>query len=548
MTVGGISSNSDSEEALQKSSEGDRISFYGSLVQPAAETPGEAGGSICLVSVYENCNSAVRLLSAVLRRHGHRVTEIYFKHWVNNHFDPPTGREIELLAGAVRDASPDVVAFSVRCSAYEGIAGRLTAELRKTSEAFYLWGGIHPTLSPGRCLRHADGLIMGEGEIPLAMFMERIAAGGSFEDVPNLWTTAGFGGIRNPVAAMVENLDDLPFRDYTGSSKYYIDRNRITGGDPVGKSVFFTIMATRGCPFGCAYCYNSALRRSAPEKKKYFRRRSVDNLLEELVTAKRNNPNIRSIRFDDNIFPFQEEWVDEFCGKYPSKVGLPFECLFQPNVVNRGLFGKLAQAGLRAVTTGIQSTESVNKRLYKRTVGENRILDFARFAREAGLESHFQIMVDNPLSEPDEMRDQYETLRRIPRPYDIYLFSLTHYPGTEMTNKLLSEGVIRPEDVEGPGAKTFRQYRVSLDWPRSPEERFWLALFILVNKRFIPLRFLDRVKNSARLKKRPWPVLMAAHLSNLAKMLFLACRLIIRREMTRELLRQWLSIRSFITS
>jgi len=356
--------------------------------------------SVVLISVYENCNSAVRILSAILRNRGQKVTEVYFKHWKNNYFEPPSVKEKQRLIDVVRGVTPDIVAFSVRCSAYESVAAHLTSILRKEIEAFYLWGGIHPTLAPERCLRYADGVIRGEGEIPIAILPEAVTGRISLSDVPNLWTGDLYGNVRNPITAFVEDLDEIPFRDSESPDKFYIDGRIMIEGDPIARSAFLSITASRGCPYNCTFCYNNALRKAMPSiGSKYYRVRSPENVVEELARVKKMNPRLRAIRFDDNIFPFRKEWVDRFCKLYPEKVGLPFEVLVQPNVLSDGLLDKLARAGLREVTTGIQSTEMVNRKIYGRNVHLKKIMEFAKAAGDAGLETHYQVLIDNPLAE-----------------------------------------------------------------------------------------------------------------------------------------------------
>ena len=39
----------------------------------------------------------------------------------------------------------------------------------------------------------------------------------------------------------------------------------------------------------------------------------------------------KRIRFDDEVFNFQSDWVTEFAEKYPKRVGLPFEIFIEPN-------------------------------------------------------------------------------------------------------------------------------------------------------------------------------------------------------------------------
>ena len=52
---------------------------------------------IGFISLYDIENNAARLLGACARQAGYQFTEIYFKDWINNKFDPPKDYEIERL-------------------------------------------------------------------------------------------------------------------------------------------------------------------------------------------------------------------------------------------------------------------------------------------------------------------------------------------------------------------------------------------------------------------------------------------------------------------
>jgi len=503
---------------------------------------------ICLISIYENNNSPVRIFSALLRSQGFGVSEVYFKHWVNNRLIRPTAKEMDLLYQVIKNENPDIIAISLRCSAYEQVTGFITQYLRSRYDAFYLWGGLHPTLEPERCLAHADAVIMGEGEIPLLQLVKLFERGERLDSVPNFRTRDSFGGIQNPISILIENLDDLPFRDFTSDGKYYISRDSLVHGDPVRNSPIFDIMFSRGCPFECTYCYNHILKRIFKSAGKYYRIRSVDNSVAEMRAAKIRNPKTKIIRIDDNIFPFNKTWVDEFCEIYPKEIGLPFNCMLQPNVSTRKLLSDLKQAGLQNVTIGIQSTEKVNFDIYGRKVPDSKVMDFAKDAHAEGIHVNYQVMIDNPLSDEREHRDLYSLLKQIPRPFDLYLFSLTHYPRTLMTERLLKEGKISTDQVEGPGTKTFAQYRVSLNWPRPSEETFWIAVFVLMSKNFISKSFIDRLVENRWLKRHPKPIVFFAQAVNLIKMSLIALRMALKGELNLSFIRQWLNLKSLITS
>jgi radical SAM superfamily enzyme YgiQ (UPF0313 family) len=120
---------------------------------------------------------------------------------------------------------------------------------------------------------------------------------------------------------LVENLDLLPFPD----------RDLIYQNSGLGKMKLKSFMATRGCPYACSYCFNSAFKKLYLRQGKVLRRRSVDHLIEEIQWVMSNYP-LKMIRFgDDNFVDGETAWFTEFVEKYKKKINLPFYCLIRPN-------------------------------------------------------------------------------------------------------------------------------------------------------------------------------------------------------------------------
>ncbi len=86
------------------------------------------------------------------------------------------------------------------------------------------------------------------------------------------------------------------------------------------KNGWVGLMASRGCPFSCTYCFNHVM--VAAYKKDlqcsfqglhYIRRFSVGQMIEEIEYLLKNYRNIRMFIFDDDLFTFDKTYVREFC-------------------------------------------------------------------------------------------------------------------------------------------------------------------------------------------------------------------------------------------
>lgn len=502
-----------------------------------------------ILSMYDVENNAVRVLAGTLRAAGHTVVEIYFKDWISNHLAPATELEYDNLEKTIRDRNLDLVCVSIRASAYYMSAKLLTEEMRGRTDVPFLWGGMHPTLEPADCIQTADMVLKGEGELALLELINRLREGVDIADTKNVDFAQADGSVRtNGLRPLVTDLDMLSFRDYTSHDDKVLIYGKIyETGDPMHGDPVFQMMGSRGCIYKCSYCYNSTYKKDIYPGQKWFRVRSPQSMIDEIKAA-REHWDFKRIRFDDEVFNFQKAWLVEFCELYPKEVGLPFEIFIEPKLVSEERMTMLRDAGLIHVYMGIQSSERVTGHLYDRRVKNKSIEGIAQLYHKLGIKPHFQLIFDDPVSTEGDKKALFEMVESFPPPYDLYLFSMTVFPGSELVNKLLDNGIISKYDVEGTNTRVFYQHRVNLKYPRPVEDTFWISLIQMQSKPFIPKQVLRALSKSETLREHPWPLIQMAHASNLVKLGSTAVRMAAEGEMTKTLWRRWSSMEGVITT
>lgn len=504
-------------------------------------------GDIVLISLYGIENRGIRYLSATLRRNGFRPHQIYFKRWVNNRISPPTERECDMLTDLVRNTRPLVIGFGFG-TPYLGIAADLTARLRKVMTTPILWGGIHATICPEDAIEHADILCVGEGEQPMLDLCRALSQGHDITAISNLWVRNGADVKRNDIRPLIDNLDELPFPDYLQPNTWFIEDNRIRAMDPISETAEYRIYPSRGCPYKCAYCYNSTMRGLFKGKGRYYRTRSAANVIRELETARSMFPRIRRIKFDGDVFAFPKPWFREFAQAYAQSIRIPFEILTYPGELDEEDFRLLRKAGLQKIQVGVQSgSDTEVAGVYDRTSTGQDVRNTVAMAQRNGIEVVFDLIFDNPLATRADNRAMIEWLLDVPRPFRVYLYSLTVFPKTRLAADLLERGIITPADIEGRATKSFRQFRLSFDYPRKPEDVFWISLAILTSKNFIPKKIIRRWMDSEKLRRQPWPLRVLAQTADLLKNAFIAFNMMLHGELTLFKLRQYGSFGKIIS-
>ena len=507
---------------------------------------GRPVGRVGLISLYVIESNGIRYLSAALRTAGIDTDEYYIGYHLHHVVRELDETDLAMLLQHMRQRGISIVGLSVRIGALLPQYIQLTQRIRRELDIPVIWGGAHVTMAPEECLEDADYLVLGESETALPDLVHRLNSGQNTDGLANVWYRRGSLEIRNSLASLNSDLDMIPFPDYTShSEKFWIRDGRLTAGDPLHQDPVYRVMVTRGCKYNCGFCGVSAFRQRYGHHGPFYRRRSVDNVLTELEQARRHRPGIRRIRFDDELFIPDREWLVHFCREYPRRIGLPFDILTSPRQLDEWTIDILHSAGLDLVYLGVQTTSDVNIQRYNRTVPETKVLQCVHHLHRLKIRKEIQILIDDPDSTRAEKLALLDLLLAIPRPYDLLIYSLCHWPGTARTQELLDQGQIQPDQVEGRSNKVLRQFNADFSYSRPTEDTFFLALYILANKRGIPQSFIRACAASKNLLEHPEPLVVLAQLANAGKLIIRGGAALWRREISVQILRQWIGSGKF---
>ncbi len=487
---------------------------------------------VLLITPYGYQNTGIRLLSATLREGGFDAPILFMKAWRNNDIQPPIESEFRLLQDFVKEADPDIIGIGFG-TPYLKIVSEMTGRLREVSGAHIIWGGVHPTIAPEDCIEIADSVCVGEGERPLLDLARAFRDGSPIEETANLWIRGPEGVRKNRPRPLLQNLDDLPYAHLAEAEMASIEDGRLRHGNPSKDNALYRIFASRGCPFACSFCYNSQFRQIFDGLGRYHRTRTVEGVFEELEAARERLPKLRRIRFDDDTFVFPPAWIEAFAREYPRRIGLPFDILLNPQAADETTLRRLKEAGLVHVQVGIQSgSEDEVEEHFSREGSNAQTLELARLLNDIGIEVTYDLILDNPLATRRDKEAMIDLLLQLPRPFALFIYSLTNFPKSEITDNLLEMGLISPEEVEGRATKSFEQFRLSLSYPRPAEETFFASLISMTSKGFIPGRLIKSVSRSAFLRAHPAPVRWAAEAANIIKLAAVAFKMLRRGELS----------------
>ena len=321
-------------------------------------------------------------LSAVLKGNGHQTSLINIYKKI----------EREPFITKLKQENPDIIGFSSVTPQIHNVV-TLTKWIREAGiKSFIICGGIHATLDPQSAvsIEGIDAACCGEGEYALLELCQALQRGEDYSEIKNLWVKRNGDIKNNQNRPMIEDLDTLPFPD-----REIFDRNDFSEE----RQAQLQLGASRGCPYNCTYCSNHAIKSVYPNKNKYVRFRSVDNLIKEELELKAKYPEIKYYVFEDDILYLNKEWYREFSEKHRKYVGLPFHSNIHPNLINEESLYYLKYAGCTKIQIGLESgNEYVRKNILNRNMSNDKFVESVNQAKKMG----FEIFTFNLIGIPDE--------------------------------------------------------------------------------------------------------------------------------------------------
>ena len=475
---------------------------------------------ICLISLYSSSSIGLRYLASILRKQEFDVSMIFFKekNIALDLMELPTTNEYDRLTGLVKDIDPDLIGMGVRSSFFR-IASEITRRIQQEIRKPVIWGGTHATVAPEQSIQVADMLCLGEGEHALLELSQSLSKNRNTPEIKNLWIRENGQIIKNPIRSLFQDVDSLPFPDYVNENKYFIEDKSISQEDPGLQAFNLDVMTSRGCPYRCTYCSNSIFHALYKGKGRIVRQRSVENVLDEIRTHKELFPKLKRVDFIDEVFSWDREWVEEFVEQYKKDIGLPFHCMQHPNTTDKEIMRLLKDAGLERVEIGIQTgSERVRKKVFNRPVSDEKLIKTSQIMRDLKIVPFYDIIVDNPFETPEDKKQGLDLLLKMSRPFYMHMFSLIYFPNTILTRKALEAKLITEDQVEGNVTKSFDQMYVSLKHPRPAQDRFWISLYSLTSKRFVPKKLIKFLSKIRHFQKHPGPLVSFASLCNNIKL------------------------------
>ncbi|MBW1742171.1 MAG: B12-binding domain-containing radical SAM protein [Deltaproteobacteria bacterium] len=355
------------------------------------------------------------------------------------------GHETDVLISAsepdftskLRSLKPDLVCFSVMSTEHRWLK-KMSPEIKQLMPQIpIVVGGIHATMYPMDVLKldGVDYVCRGEGEVAFPSFIDRLERG---EESPK--GVQGMGYYENGVPTL-QGVARLPTNLDSFKEDRAIYYNRYSELRNLDQKIF---MSSRGCPFDCAFCSNSFLKKIFKTAGRYIRRKSPRFFIEEIKQCL-NSYGSSTFFFCDDLFVFSLKWLEEFCQLYRSEINVPFICTGHAKTIKERHAKALAEAGCHTVSFGVETgNERLRRTVLNKNITNADLLRCSAVLKNKGIE----LQTSNMFCLPDEtIEDAVSTIDLNIRMGTDYMFTAIFlpFPGTRIAEYCIKRNLLKPD-------------------------------------------------------------------------------------------------------
>ncbi|MAG08658.1 hypothetical protein CMO89_04240 [Candidatus Woesearchaeota archaeon] len=352
-------------------------------------------------------------LASALEKHGHEVKII----------DSEAIDSMEELDNIIKSWNPQLIGFTCTLPQINETI-RLAQHIKNISNAVLAIGGPHITvLNRDPFIKSSifDYGVIGEGEETFPELVNAIEQNKEIRDIRGIIYKNKAGEIVKTEPRSINNyLDKLPFPN---RKLLDLDRYRMS---VVGKGLvrISTIMSTRGCPFKCLYCPETALFPS-------FRVRSKENVCDEIEEC--TALGIKHFYFVDLTMTANKKVVAELCNEIIRRnIRITWECHTRVDCVDKDILSLMKKAGLVRVSYGVETGDEEILKKINKEVSFQQIKDAFRISKGLGLETRASAIIGHPGETKKTVMKTLRFMRRLKNCDQLYLYINVPYPGTPL--------------------------------------------------------------------------------------------------------------------
>lgn len=355
---------------------------------------------------YETEDLGIAYLAAVLEQRGHEV------HVMDQIKTSLTDAEI---IEQILETKPNLVGYSENGNDLQRVIHMANAIRAQFPGAFQIIGDRTASFYADEILQEApgfDAVCIGEGELTLLEAVERINTGGSLDKVPGLLTRTGGRANFRP-RAKIADITTLPW-----PKRYVLPFL----SDQEKKSIFCTILGSRGCVYQCNFCGSEPWEKLNSGDN--WRARDVIDLVDEMEFIVQTY-GVRRFSFLDALWtgppsPHSKERLHRFCEEILKRhLEVTFVLLSRADFfeadADQELVQNLNAAGLRNIFIGVENGSAATLEFFGKggRLSPEQMEHDLHWLRENGTHVSIGFIMFHPFVTLEELETNVEFLRRL---------------------------------------------------------------------------------------------------------------------------------------
>ena len=287
-------------------------------------------------------------------------------------------------------------------------------------------GGSGYSLAPKELLQHldVDFGIVGEGEEVFQQLLKSLERGDPIPPSPCLLVK------ETPFPPLIEGARVFALQ---GPDRSLFETNRYLEEGGMGN-----IQTKRGCPFSCIYCTYPLL-----EGKK-VRLRKTEEVVEEIEHI--TEQGVDFVYFVDDIFNYPPSYAETLCREIiRRKMEVKWTAFVNPGFLEETLLELMKEAGCVGVEFGTDSGSQRMLENYKKSFTRDDIIRSSKICSKLTINHCHYLLFGGPGEDEETIEESFHLMDKLDPTAVIAMLGIRIYPGTELEQISLSQGVIRQD-------------------------------------------------------------------------------------------------------
>ena len=282
-------------------------------------------------------------------------------------------------------------------------------------------GGSHASVMPKEAMKHADTVVVGEGEMTFKLILEGELKG-IIQGTP------------------IMDIDKIPMPAYDLlNMEFYLST-------PIAKLItclpektrMGCLLTSRGCPYHCTFCHNSF-------KNIKYRFNSAKRVVDEIEFLIKNYQ-IEALFFIEDNFFVNKKRVKEVCNLMIERnVKIIWGGNARVDNIDEETLKLAKNAGCIQVTFGWESGSQKMLNIYKKETSVKQNENSIKICNNVGLMANGTVMIGGPEETIEDMKLTRDFMVNNHITGGVGVCVTTPFPGTEMWDDLIKEGKIFPD-------------------------------------------------------------------------------------------------------